>query len=182
VTPERLKAKAKVRTHISSMKQALRRIYKLNSETFHTFLVDLVPRARENKSHLFTWVKAEQEQHLVRQRAYNSSTGTTTALTARPSKAHSALHTLDFIEQHYVRDNENSVHILWTQILLHTREPVTNIYNWVVSFELPIRRLTQCQRKALQKSQASHTDCQADDRCGEIDYHDRRHQSYGRFN
>ncbi len=88
-------------------------------------------------------------------RAYNSSTGIATSLTARQSKAHSALHTLDFIEQHYVRDNENSVHTLWTQILLHTNEPMTNIYNWVGSFELPIRRLTQCQRKALQKSQAS---------------------------
>jgi hypothetical protein len=32
---------------------------------------------------------------------------------------------------------------------------MTNIYNWVVSFELPIRRLTRCQRKALQKSEAS---------------------------
>ena len=69
VIPERLKAKAKIRAHISSMKQALQRMYKLNSDTFHTFLVDLIPRARENKSHLFTRVKAEREQHLVHQRA-----------------------------------------------------------------------------------------------------------------
>ncbi len=49
-----LLADIKIRPNVLSMKQALRRIYKLNSDTFHTFLVDLIPRARENKSHLFT--------------------------------------------------------------------------------------------------------------------------------
>ncbi len=58
-TPDRIKAKVKIRACVSSMRQALRRIYKLNSDIFHTFLVDLIPRARENKSHLFTRVKAE---------------------------------------------------------------------------------------------------------------------------
>ena len=152
---ERIKAKQKIRASILSMKQALRRIYKLNSDTFHTFLVDLIPRARENKSHLFTRVKAEREQHLVRQRAYKSKRSTAPALPPRQAQAHSALHTLDFIEQHYVRDNENSVHILWTHILLHTREPMVNVYNWAVSFELPIRRITQCQGTALDKTQVS---------------------------
>jgi len=55
--PERIKAKIKIKANIVSMKQALRRIYKLNSDTFHTFLVELIPRARENKSHLFTRIK-----------------------------------------------------------------------------------------------------------------------------
>ncbi len=113
------------------MRQALHRIYKLNSDTFHTFLLDLIPLAIEGKSHLFTCVKAEREQHLVRQRAYNAAGGLAPSLPPRQAKVHSALHTLDFIEQHYVRDNENSVHILWTHILLHTREPLTNVYNWV---------------------------------------------------
>jgi hypothetical protein len=125
------------------MKLALRRVYKLNSDTFHTFLVDLIPRAREGKSHLFTRVKAEREQHLVRQRAYSAAKGPVAALPPRQAQAHSALHTLDFIEQHYVRDNENSVHILWTHILLHTREPLVNVYNWVVSFELPVAHKAQ---------------------------------------
>jgi hypothetical protein len=71
-TPEKVKAKVKIRAYVSSIRQALRRIYKLNSDTFHTFLVDLIPKARENKSHLFTRVKAEREQHLVRQRAYKT--------------------------------------------------------------------------------------------------------------
>jgi hypothetical protein len=31
---------------------------------------------------------------------------------------------------------------------------MTNIYNWTVSFELPVRRITQCQRSALKKNQA----------------------------
>jgi hypothetical protein len=137
------------------MKQALRRIYKLNSDTFHTFLVGLIPRARENKSHLFTRIKAKREQHLVRQRAYKSQQGTAPSLPPRQAQVHSALHTLDFIEQHYVRDNENSVHILWTHILLHTREPMVNVHNWVVSFELPVRRITQCQGTALDKAQTS---------------------------
>ena len=152
---DRIKAKQKIRAGVISMKQALRRIYKLNSDTFHTFLVDLIPRARENKSHLFMRIKAEREQHLVRQRAYKSQQGTAPALPPRQAQAHSALHTLDFIEQHYVRDNENSVHILWTHILLHTREPMVNVYNWVVSFELPVRRITQCQGTALDKAQLS---------------------------
>ena len=139
---ERVKAKIKIKANVSSIKQALRRIYQLNSDTFHTFLVELIPRARDNKSHLFTRIKAEREQHLVRQRVYKKAKGSPTALT------------LEFIEQHYVKENENSVHILWTQILLHTREPMTNIYNWTVSFELPVRRITQCQRTALKKDQS----------------------------
>ncbi len=73
--PERLKAEVKIQANVSSMELALRRIYKLNSDTFHTFLVDLIPRAREGKSHLFTRVKAEREQHLVRQRVYSASKG-----------------------------------------------------------------------------------------------------------
>ncbi len=150
---ERVKAKTRIRANTSAVKQALRRIYKLNSDTFHTFLVELIPRAREDKSHLFTRIKAAREQYLVQQRVYNKAKGTPTALTARQSKPHSALHTLEFIEQHYVKENENSVHILWTQILLHTRNPMVNVYNWVVSFELPMRRLTQCQGSALKKSQ-----------------------------
>ena len=148
------KGRTKIRADLAAMKQALRRIYKLNSDTFHTFLLDLIPRAREGKSHLFTRIKAEREQHLVRQRVYIAATsGTAVVLTKRQAKAHSALHTLEFIEQNYVRNNENSVHILWTQILLHTREPMMNIYNWVVSFEQPLRRLTQCQGSNLDKAQ-----------------------------
>jgi hypothetical protein len=37
---------------------------------------------------------------------------------------------------------------------LHIREPMTNVYNWTVSFELPVRHITQCQRTALKKDQA----------------------------
>ena len=101
------KGKTKIRADLAVMKQALRRIYKLNSDTFHTFLLDLIPRAREGKSHLFTRIKAEREQHLVRQRVYRAATsGTSVVLTKRQAKAHSALHTLEFIEQNYVRSNE----------------------------------------------------------------------------
>ena len=31
---------------------------------------------------------------------------------------------------------------------------MTNVYNWAVSFELPVRRITQCQRSSLKKDQA----------------------------
>jgi hypothetical protein len=151
---ERAKAKTKIKANTSAIKQDLRRIYKLNTDTFHAFLVDLIPRAWDNKSHLFTRIKVEREQHLVRQRVYKKAKGSLTALTLRQAKTHSALHTLEFIEQHYVKENEKSVHILWTQILLHTREPMTNVYNWTGSFELPVRRITQCQRTALKKDRA----------------------------
>jgi hypothetical protein len=80
---DRIKAKIKIKANILSMKQALRRIYKLNSDTFHAFLVDLIPKARGNKSHLFTRIKAEKEQHLVRQRAYKSQRGTAPSLPPR---------------------------------------------------------------------------------------------------
>jgi hypothetical protein len=137
------------------MRQALRRIYKLNSDTFHTFLVDLISRARENKLYLFTRVKAEREQHLVRERAYSAAKGPTPALPYTTSSgtlctAHAGVHRAALC-----KGNENSVHILWTHILLHTREPLVNVYNWVVSFELPVRRITQCQGTALTKAQVS---------------------------
>ena len=31
---------------------------------------------------------------------------------------------------------------------------MTNVYNWAVSFEFPVRRITQCRRAALRKDQA----------------------------
>jgi hypothetical protein len=54
---ERIKAKTKIKTNVTAIKQALRRIYKLNTDTFHTFLVDLIPRARDNKSHCLRGLK-----------------------------------------------------------------------------------------------------------------------------
>ena len=89
---ERIKAKQKIRAGVLSMKQALRGIYKLNSDTFHSFLVDLIPKAGENKSHLYTRIKAEREHHLVRQRAYKAQLITAAALPTRQAQAHSALH------------------------------------------------------------------------------------------
>jgi hypothetical protein len=150
---ERVKAKTKIKANVMAIKQALRRIYKLNTDTL-MLSWSISFRARDNKSHLFTRIKAEREQHLVRQRVYKKAKGSPTALTPRQTKAHSALHTLELIERHYVKENENSVHILWTQILLHTRESMTNVYNWTVSFELPVRRITQCQKSTLKKDQA----------------------------
>ncbi len=32
---------------------------------------------------------------------------------------------------------------------------MVNVFNWVISFELPVRRITQCQGTALDKAQAS---------------------------
>jgi hypothetical protein len=95
---EKIKAKTKIKSNISAIKQALRRIYKLNTDTFHAILDDLIPRARDNKSHLFTRIKAEREQHLVRQRVYKKAKGSPTTLTLRQAKTRLALHTLEFIE------------------------------------------------------------------------------------
>ncbi len=44
-SPEGIKAKVKIQANVSAMRQALCRIYKLNSDTFHTFLVDLIKHA-----------------------------------------------------------------------------------------------------------------------------------------
>jgi hypothetical protein len=94
----------------SSLKLLLARIQKFTSHTFHVFLRDLIPGARNGRSLLFTRIVEHRNQYLAAARS------------KRNTKPYSAMDTLKFIEASYVQTNENSVHIAWTMILLHTRE------------------------------------------------------------
>ena len=131
----------------SSLKLLLARIQKFTSHTFHVFLRDLVPGAKLGRSLLFTRVVEYRNQYLARNR---------TAVTA---KEYSALDTLSFIESNYVQDNENSVHIAWTAILLHTREVLLPLYQWQTSFDPLTRKYEQAKGKTLNKPEFRKIKC-----------------------
>jgi hypothetical protein len=79
--------------------------------------------------------------------------------TAAPVNDYSALDTLSFIESNYVQDNENSVHIAWTAILLHTREVLLPLYQWQTSFDPLTRKYEQAKGKGLNKSEFRKLKC-----------------------
>ena len=68
-------------------------------------------------------------------------------------KPYSALDTLKFIEKSYVQTNENSIHIAWTAILLHTRELLQPLYQWQASFDPLTRKYEQSKTKGLSKGE-----------------------------
>ena len=131
----------------SSLKLLLARIQKFTSHTFHVFLRDLIPGAKLGRSLLFTRVVEHRNQYLARNR------------TGGPSKEYSALDTLSFIEANYVQDNDNSVHIAWTAILLHTREVLLPLYQWQTSFDPLTRKYEQAKGKTLSKSEFRKLKC-----------------------
>ncbi len=114
----------------SSLKLLLARIQKFTSHTFHVFLRDLIPGARKGRSLLFTRIV----EHTSRNQYLASNRLNATA------KAYSAKDTLLFIEANYVQDNDNTVHIAWTAILLHTRELMQPLYQWQASFDPLLRK------------------------------------------
>jgi hypothetical protein len=81
--------------------------------------------------------------------------------TAASAKEYSALDTLSFIESNYVQNNENSVHIAWTAILLRTREVFLPLYHqWQTSFDDPLtRKYEQAKGKTLNKSEFRKLKC-----------------------
>ena len=115
----------------SSLKLLLARIQKFTSHTFHVFLKDLIPGARNGRSLLFTRIVEHRNQYLAAARA------------SLNTKSYSAMDTLKFIEASYVQTNENSVHIAWTVILLHTRELQQPLYQWQASFDPLTRKYEQ---------------------------------------
>ncbi len=131
----------------SSLKLLLARIQIFTSHTFHVFLRDLIPGAKLGRSLLFTRVVEHRNQYLAKNR------------TAAPVKDFSALDTLSFIESNYVQDNENSVHIAWTAILLHTREILLPLYQWQTSFNPLTRKYEQAKGKGLNKSEFRKLKC-----------------------
>ena len=123
------------------------RIQKFTSHTFHVFIRDLVPGARAGRSLLFTRIVEHRNQYLAK----NRSTPT--------SKPYSALDTLTFIQNHFVQENENAVHISWTTILLHTRELLQPLYQWQASFDPLTRKYEQAKTKDLTKTEYRKLKC-----------------------
>ena len=125
----------------SSLKLLLARIQKFTSHTFHVFLRDLIPGARNGRSLLFTRIVEHRNQYLAAARSKKNT------------KSYSAMDTLKFIEASYVQTNENSVHIAWTVILLHTRELQQPLYQWQASFDPLTRKYEQSKGCGLRNSE-----------------------------
>ncbi len=64
---------------------------------------------------------------------------------------YTAKDTLHFIQDKFVKNNENATHIAWTQILLHTRLIGQAIYQWQASFEPLIRKFEQARSKKMRQ-------------------------------
>jgi hypothetical protein len=110
---------------------ALRNVYQVASHTFHVYLWDLLPGARENASHVFTQVKEGRNQYLVQAKQAEAA-----GLKIRP---HSAKDTLTFLHKHFMKENCDQFIIKWMVILRHTRDPGASIYEWCNSFGPLIR-------------------------------------------
>ena len=120
-----------------SIKVLLQRIYKFTSHTFHVLLREIIPEAKAGKSHLFTMIVEHRNQFL------------TNARETKSNEPYTALHTLDFIKTKFVRANENTTHIAWTVILLHTRAIGQPIYQWQASFDPLLRKYEQARGKKM---------------------------------
>jgi len=140
-------AKQQILSMESSLKLLLARIQKFTSHTFHVFLRDLIPGAKLGRSLLFTRVVEHRNQYLAKTR------------TSPTTKEYSALDTISFIEANYVQNNENSVHIAWTAILLHTREVLLPLYQWQTSFDPLTRKYEQAKGKSLSKTELRKLKC-----------------------
>jgi hypothetical protein len=140
-------AKQHILSMESSLKLLLARIQKFTSHTFHVFLRDLIPGAKLGRSLLFTRVVEHRNQYLSKNR------------TAIGTKEYSALDTLSFIEANYVQNNENSVHIAWTAILLHTRDVLLPLYQWQTSFDPLTRKYEQAKGKTLSRPEFRKSKC-----------------------
>jgi hypothetical protein len=77
----------------------------------------LIPRA--DRSYLFTRIKGERMEHILRQREWSQGRriGGAPALTVEQKKSHSAYHTLAFILENYVDDDDDAPHTTWDKIL-----------------------------------------------------------------
>ena len=120
-----------------SIKVLLQRIYKFTSHTFHVLLREIIPEAKAGKSHLFTMIVEHRNQFL------------TNARETKSNEPYTALHTLEFIKAKFVRANENTTHIAWTVILLHTRTIGQPIYQWQASFDPLLRKYEQARGKKM---------------------------------
>jgi hypothetical protein len=145
------KARAQIAEIKSAIHLSLTRIYQYTSNAFHVLLRYLIPRAE--RSYLFTRVKGVRTEHILRQREWSQGRriAGAPALTLEQQKTHSTFHTLAFIEDNYVDDDDDAPHTTWDKILKATREPKMSIYNWVDSFTVRILRHTESTSKKLGK-------------------------------
>jgi hypothetical protein len=67
--------------------------------------------------------------------------------------------TLTFIQNHFVQENKNALHISWTAILLHTRDLLQSLYQWQASFDPLTRKYEQAKTKDLSKTEYRKLKC-----------------------
>ena len=103
----------------TSIRSTLMRVYTLTSHSFHVLLRDLIPRARQDKNHLFTHIKGARTDHILNLRAHTAGkrSDALPELTEEQLKPHSAAHTLQFIEDEYVEKDDDASHYTWNDIL-----------------------------------------------------------------
>jgi hypothetical protein len=145
------KTRAQIAEIKSTIHFSLTQIYQYTSNAFHVLLRHLIPRAE--RSYLFTRVKGVRTKHILRQREWSQGRriAGAPAFTLEQQKTHSAYHTLAFIEDNCVDDDDDAPHTTWDKTLKATREPKMSIYNWVDSFTMRILRHTESTSKRLGK-------------------------------
>jgi hypothetical protein len=119
------------------IKNILERVYRITSNCFHVLLRDLIPHARQDMSNLFTHIKGARTDHIIALRAHHAKKRQGLPdLQGEELKPHSAMHTIRFIEQEYVDEDDDASHYTWGDILTATRMPKISIFTWVDSFTL----------------------------------------------
>ena len=121
----------------------------MTSHSFHVLLRDLIPRARQDKSNLFTHIKGARTDHIINLRAHHDGKRKTDAaeMTKDELRPHSAAHTLHFIEEEYVEKDDDASHYTWNDILNAVRTPRMTLFAWVESFTLRTLRYSETIEK-----------------------------------
>ena len=142
----------------TSIRQTLLRIYTLTSLSFHVLLRELIPKARFDQSNMFTHIKGARTEHMLNLRAHHGKTRverskSLPALSAEQLKPHSAEHTIKFIEEEYVEQDDDAPNYTWSDILTATRRPRMSPYAWVDSFTLLTLRYGETVKKISKSRQ-----------------------------
>ena len=133
----------------TSIKQSLLRIYTMTSHSFHVLMRELIPKARADQSHLFTHLKDARTEHIINLRAHHAKTRANALPPLSPEelKPHSAEHTLRFLMDEYVEQDDDAPHYTWSNILTATRQHRVALYAWVDSFTLLALRYGETVKK-----------------------------------
>ena len=133
-------AKAKYLTLCETIEETLKRLYKINSHTFHVFLRHLIPGATTDKSHLFTRILENRNRHFNHNRVLKDADADIIPYSAKT--------TIDFIGNNFVQENDDRPVIDWNKILMHTRFPGVSLYKWIFSFDVLLRHYLQSIKKS----------------------------------